>query len=145
MGYGTNGLSFNTLREANLKRLPQFRDKKGRLSHPGEGGDGSNWSLAEWACAVTGELGELCNVLKKVKRGDLLMDEARPEIAKELADVVTYLDILAMRCGVNLGEATMEKFNEVSRRVGSDIRLGVDDWYLASTTQKSLEARGEDK
>jgi hypothetical protein len=47
----------------------------------------------------------------------MTMDEARPAIGKELADVQTYLDILAFQCGVDLGDATVEKFNEVSDRV----------------------------
>ena len=54
---------------------------------------------------------------------DLTLDEARPDVAKELADVVTYLDLLAFRCGVDLGRATMDKFNEVSERVGFPDRI----------------------
>ena len=30
MGYGTDGLTFRTLRDANLQRLPLFKDAKGR-------------------------------------------------------------------------------------------------------------------
>lgn len=114
-------LTFGELRAANLDRLPTFRNPKGELSHPS--GDGSEWSDAQWLCAVLGELGELANLQKKVARGDLTMDEARPMIAKEFADVVTYLDIAAFRMGVDLGAATVAKFNEVSERVGSPTRL----------------------
>jgi hypothetical protein len=46
-----------------------------------------------------------------------------------LADVVTYLDILAFRCGVDLGNATMSKFNRVSERVGSDVWVDAEDWH----------------
>ena len=51
MGYMTDGLTFNTLRQANLKRLPLFRDAKGRLVH---NATGSDWSPAQWlqACAL---------------------------------------------------------------------------------------------
>jgi hypothetical protein len=31
MGYMTDGLTFNTLRQANLKRLPLFKNKKVNL------------------------------------------------------------------------------------------------------------------
>ena len=86
--------------------------------------DGSDWSLAHWANAVTGELGEAANLIKKIERRDFTLDEARIELGKELADVQTYLDILAFRCGVDLGAATIEKFNEVSERIGCDVRLG---------------------
>lgn len=50
---------------------------------------------------------------------------------KELADVVTYLDILAMQLDIDLGEATKSKFNEVSDRVGSYVIIGDDDdWHI---------------
>ena len=127
MGYLTDGLTFNTLRGGNTARLPEFKNAKGEPAHSKE--DGSDWSLNDWYTAVSGELGELGNVLKKVRRGDLSLDEARPELSKELADVVTYLDILAKQCDIDLGNATMAKFNEVSKRVGSNVRIGVEDWY----------------
>jgi len=127
MGYLTDGLTFNTLRGANLARLPQFKNKKGDPAHSEP--DGSDWSLGDWCTAVTGELGEAANLIKKVKRGDLTLDEAREDISKELADVQTYLDILAFRCGIDLGKATMDKFNEVSKRVGSTVRISAEDWH----------------
>lgn len=104
MGYG-NGLSFSNLREYNADRLEQAFD-----GHP-------DWSLGDWVCAVTGELGEAANVIKKVQRGDFTLDEARAEIAEEIADTITYLDLLAHKCGIeNLGQVIVDKFNEVSKR-----------------------------
>jgi NTP pyrophosphatase (non-canonical NTP hydrolase) len=44
-------------------------------------------------------------------------------IAQELADTVLYADLLAARLGINLGEAIRDKFNIVSERMGSDIKL----------------------
>lgn len=114
-------LQFADLRQANLARLPQFRDRQGRLSHSKP--DGSDWSLSDWLQAVTGELGELANLLKKVRRGDFSLDEARADVADEIADVIIYLDILAMQCGVELGAAVQRKFNIVSRRVGANVFL----------------------
>jgi NTP pyrophosphatase (non-canonical NTP hydrolase) len=130
MGYGTDGLTFNTLRGANKARLPQFKNRKGEPAH--SEADGSDWKLSAWCNAVTGELGELANLIKKIERGDMTLDEARQDVADELADVVTYLDILAFRCGVDLGAATMSKFNRVSERVGSDVRVDADDWHRKS-------------
>lgn len=127
MGYGTDGLTFNSLRGANKARLPQFTNRRGEPAH--SEADGSDWKLSAWCNAVTGELGELANLIKKIERGDMTLDEARGQVADELADVVTYLDILAFRCGVDLGRATMDKFNRVSQRVGSDVRLDADDWH----------------
>lgn len=122
-----NGLEFQALRKANIARLPTFRNGKGEPAHSES--DGSDWSLGEWVAALVGEVGEAANIIKKVRRGDITMDEARPALAKELADVQTYLDILAFRCGVDLGQATLDKFNEVSERVGSPVRLRED--YVA--------------
>lgn len=134
MGYGTDGLTFNALRAANQARLPTFRNAKGELSH---NADGSDWSLNDWLTAVCGELGELANVLKKVRRGDITLDEARPALGKECADVVTYLDILAFRIGVSLGAETIAKFNEVSHRVNSPVFLREDgsDYQLTKVPE----------
>ena len=118
-----NGLRFTTLRWANLLRLPEFRNSHGERVHAP---DGSDFSDAQWLQAVVGELGEYANLKKKVERGDLTLEEARPGLAKELADVVTYLDILAFRHGIDLGEAVQQKWNEVSERVGVDLRIEND-------------------
>jgi hypothetical protein len=34
-----------------------------------------------------------------------------------------------MQLGINLGEAVMDKFNRVSERVGSTIRIAADGWH----------------
>lgn len=54
MGYGTNGLSFNTLRAANTQRLPQFKNKLGESAHTEP--DGSDWCPAQWLQALVGEV-----------------------------------------------------------------------------------------
>lgn len=129
MGYGSNGLSFRTLRDANLQRLPEFKDAKGRPSHTDP--NGFDWSKSDWCLAVTGELGEAANIIKKIRRGDYELDDVREQLADELADVVTYLDLLAHRCGIDLGKATERKWNKVSERVGCNIRISGadDDWH----------------
>jgi len=122
MSYLTKGLTFNALRYANTARLPLFKNGKGEPAHSMP--DGSDWSPGDWMMATVGELGELGNILKKVRRGDISLDDAMPSIRKEFADVVTYLDIFAMQLDVDLGEAVADKFNEVSRRVGADVFIG---------------------
>ena len=120
---GTKGaaLTFDALRAANRARLPKFKNKHGELAHLHP--EGRDWSPAQWLQALTGELGEYANVRKKYERGDLNDAEFQECAAKELADVQTYLDILAFQLGVDLGEATRAKFNEVSERVGCDVKL----------------------
>lgn len=115
------GLTFNTIRAANTTRLPLFKNKKGELAHTKP--DGSDWLLSQWSNATLGELGEAANIIKKIERGDFSLDEAREALAKELADVITYVDLLAFRCGVNLGIAVIQKFNEVSDRVNVPVKI----------------------
>ncbi len=123
-------LSFKKLREANTARLPMFKNKHGVLAHPREAWinekPGSDWSPAQWLQAIVGELGEYANLRKKYERGDISKPEFQIEAAKELADVQIYLDILAMQLDVDLGQATIDKFNEVSNRVGAPIFFDSD-------------------
>lgn len=128
MGYMTDGLTFNTLRGGNKARLPEFKNAKGERAHSKD--DGSDWTPAQWLQAVTGELGEYANLRKKYERGDMDEDTFRSEAADELADIVTYLDILAFQLGIDLGRATMDKFNRVSKRVGSRVYIDAEDWHL---------------
>jgi NTP pyrophosphatase (non-canonical NTP hydrolase) len=90
-------------------------------------------SPADWACAMAGEAGEVCNAVKKLRR---LADgtntakdpqteaEAVKQIGFELADTVIYADLLAARLGIDLSDYIEVKFNEVSRRMNSKVRLG---------------------
>lgn len=120
-------LTFDALRAANLARLPEFKNARGEPAHTSV--DGSDWALSAWSNAVLGELGEAANIIKKIERGDMTLEEARPALAREFADAQTYLDILAFRAGVDLGEATIEKWNEVSVRIGCSWRLHSNGWW----------------
>lgn len=101
-------LTFGLLREANIKRSEE-------KVFPSQ-----NWTLAQWACAMAGEAGEACNVVKKTFRGD---EVAKDALAKELADIVIYADLLAKAANIDLGEAVIDKFNEVSVKRGAKVRL----------------------
>ncbi len=124
-------LTFDTLRQANLHRLPQFKNSKGEPAHSKP--DGSDWSPAQWLQAVMGELGEYANIRKKFERGDIDHEKFLQEAKDELADVITYLDILCLQLGIELDAAVKSKFNRISERVGSSIYIGDDnDWYIKS-------------
>lgn len=79
-----------------------------------------HWSPTDWGCALAGEVGELCNLLKKRRRGDVVSLE---DVADEMADVAIYLDLLATRHGIDLGAAVVSKFNRTSEKRGSAARL----------------------
>lgn len=110
-------LTFDAFRAANVARCVKW--------HP----HGINsWSASDWLTAVTGELGELASLLKmrNRERDKLPGNKFSPtdkQIADEIADVLTYLDLLAASLGVNLGMAAAQKFNEVSDRVGFADRI----------------------
>jgi NTP pyrophosphatase (non-canonical NTP hydrolase) len=119
-----NGLSFAQLREANVKRCEKSFHTL------------AAWSPTDWATAMAGECGEACNIIKKMRRiaatPEVVLEEQKDafayeellgEAADELADLVTYVDLLAARLGVDLGQAIRRKFNSVSSRVKSDVKL----------------------
>ena len=106
-------LDFADLRKANLARLPAFGHDTVR-----------DWTPSDWAMATTGELGELCNLLKKRLRGE---DIPQQDIAFELADTLIYLDLLAAVLDIDLAAAVIEKFNIVS------VRRGITQFVLEAT------------
>lgn len=100
--------------------LPQLQYANALRCEKSFGHSINEWSPTDWATAVAGETGELCNLIKKKRRGDHVETEA---IANEAADVVIYLDILCQRLGINLGNAIVNKFNEVSEKRGSNVKI----------------------
>lgn len=126
-------VTFMALRIANERRVGLFRNGRGERAH--EEADGSDWSPAEWSNAAAGEVGELCNKTKKLRRGDFGRDAAwllrqpvgeltedqrtraatlRAFLSEEIAGAVIYLDILAKQIGLDLGEAVVQEFNRKS-------------------------------
>ncbi len=109
-------LDFDTLRKRNVKRCNTAYGPHTLLS----------WNPLEWAGAMCGEAGEAANIAKKMRRqlgDDPATEELTIALGEELADVVIYADLIAARIGIDLGEAVRRKFNIVSERVASEIRL----------------------
>jgi len=85
----------------------------------------SDWSASDWMTAVTGEVGETANIIKKLNRvrdgipgNTQTEEELRQALRLELADVFCYLDLLATSLGVSLEDAVIEKWNLTSQRIG---------------------------
>lgn len=105
-----------------LKKLKKAnRNRASRYGHE----DFERWNLPEWACAVAGETGELCNIIKKIHRGDYTLEQAneRNLIGDEAADIVIYLDILCQRAGIDLSESIINKFNKGSEIINCPISI----------------------
>lgn len=96
----------------------------------------ADWTISQWALAMAGEAGEICNAVKKLNRiedGIANLNEpgreletreaALAKIGAEIADTVIYLDLLAQRCGFSLGDEVARKFNATSERYGFPERL----------------------
>jgi len=112
-------LTFKKFREANVTRCVKW--------HP-EGLD--SWSLSDWAVAMAGEAGEVCDVVKKLNRyrdglpgNNKTVEELQEQLGEEIADTLTYLDLLAERAGLSLDVIVADKFNKVSERVGFPDRI----------------------
>lgn len=206
----------NVLKQANMARLPEFKNSKGEPAHSKP--DGSDWSPAQWLQATVGELGEYAgvrdgfefaqinqprfaefrleagkeladtltylsilatqirvdlsippvtdsaahrrcgspaqflqttlrelgdyaNTRKKYDRGDIEEVEFYQIAAAKLSNVAYWLDQLALQVGVDLTAATIDKFNEVSRRVGSCIFMLEDGtgWYYLDAPPQAVE------
>ena len=77
---------------------------------------------------LAGEVGEACNVIKKLereRRGIRGSRDTLEHLAEELADVVICIDLIAMQAGIDLDAAVALKFNATSEKVGLQTRLAV--------------------
>ncbi|MDQ0314813.1 MazG-like family protein [Amorphus orientalis] len=103
-----------TLRSANETRQAEW-DPDDRIT------------LAYRGNEMAGEVGEACNVIKKLERERLGIAGSRAtlaQLAEELADVVICADLIAMQAGIDLlGEAVPAKFNATSEKTGLRTRL----------------------
>lgn len=108
-------LTFDSFANANLVRAPGFVNSKGEAFEP--------FTPLETCGAAAGELGEMANLVKKVRRGDVSLDEQRQKIADEIGDVLTYVFKLCNDLGIDPAEAAIKKFNEVSDKIGSAVKL----------------------
>lgn len=121
----TTNLNLSALRDVNVRRMRRWH------------GDADEWSGADWSNAMAGECGEACNIVKKLRRHETHTgtsyntpppDELLFALAEELADVVTYCDLLAHKYGIDLAHAVITKFNKVSAAQDFPERLGLGRW-----------------
>lgn len=109
---------------------------------------------------MAGEVGEACNVIKKLERerqGWRGSRATREELADELADVVHTAVLTAITAGIDLQPAVTTKFNKTSEKNGlrtfldgpfscneMDISIGdvVCPWSLADTPGERYTVAG---
>jgi NTP pyrophosphatase (non-canonical NTP hydrolase) len=120
MGYMTDGLTFNVLRDANRSRQKEW---------PGH----EKADTAFRALEVCGEAGEVAEAVKKLlraERGILGGTATKADVAAEIGDLLVSLDLLAEDLGIDLGEALRAKFNATSDKHGLRTYLSQTDWHL---------------
>lgn len=75
---------------------------------------------------LAGEVGEACNIIKKMERERMGIRGSRAskeQLADELADVVIATDLIAMELGINLNEQVAEKFNATSDKYDLPVKM----------------------
>lgn len=87
-----------------------------------------NHDILYFPLAACGEAGEAANIIKKLVRGDYSIHNADYGIQKrnaviEFVDCITYCDLAIQRLGYQTESLLIHKFNQVSVRVDSPIRL----------------------
>lgn len=120
-------LTLDHIREVNAERCD--------LWHPPES---EPWISVDWSNALAGEVGEACNVVKKLRRletgvahRDQEQDRAAlvKQLGDECADVLLYLDLLARHFEIDLTAAVVRKFDQTSEKFGFPQRMSLEQLY----------------
>jgi NTP pyrophosphatase (non-canonical NTP hydrolase) len=92
-----------------------------------------NQPLTYWTTALAGEVGELCNMIKKmqrVERGGVdggssytAKDITKEMLKEEIGGIAIYLDLLASLLNISLEEAIVDTFNSKSEKYGFKEKL----------------------
>jgi NTP pyrophosphatase (non-canonical NTP hydrolase) len=107
-------VTYSTLREAIDARMEEW-----------DGQANAELPLTYFSNEMAGECGEACNIVKKLEREAYGMDGTRAtkdDLASELADVIITTYRLAAKLGINLDEATENKFNWTSVKMNMNTR-----------------------
>ncbi len=111
-------------------------------------GGAENWTLADWSNALAGEVGEVCNVVKKLRRphlgtvgNDFDAAHYTAQLGSEIGDVLIYLDLLAKAAGLDLAECAQRAFNEKSAKLDMPVRLEPEPVLASNDLVKSMVNR----
>ena len=87
-----------------------------------------NQPLTYWTTALAGEVGELCNMIKKMQRVEkggidsgssyTAKDITKEMLKEEIGGIAIYLDLLASLLDISLEEAIIGTFNSKSAKHG---------------------------
>lgn len=115
-------MSENVLQKLRTKSIE--RGKEWRKKAPKKA---SKKALRDFAAIeLFGEVGELCNAIKKILRHDMGWvggTDDTTNLKEEIGDVAISLDLLAQKYDIDLWEAIIEKFNKTSDKHGFKTKL----------------------
>lgn len=87
-----------------------------------------NQPLTYWTTALAGEVGELCNMIKKMQRVEkggidggssyTAKDISKAMLKEEIGGIAIYLDLLASLLDIDLEDAIIDTFNSKSEKYG---------------------------
>ena len=87
-----------------------------------------NQPLTYWTTALAGEVGELCNMIKKIQRVEkggvdggssyMARDITKDMLKEEIGGIAIYLDLLASLLEIDLEDAIIDTFNNKSAKQG---------------------------
>jgi len=124
--------------KAERRTLRRFQDLNGQRCVEAFDHELDAWTLLEWSGALAGEVGELCNVAKKLSRKragiggawaarDPDERELLAQLEDEAGDVLAYLALLADAAGFDLWKAAASKFDRISTAAGWNGPRMLDD------------------
>lgn len=123
----------HTLREANAARQLEWDDD-------------NQITLEYRGNELAGEVGEACNIIKKLARERLGIRGTRAtkaQLAEELADAVICIDLIAMMQDVDLNAAIASKFNLTSEKYGLHVRYVPGESAALKSAQERIEEMTE--
>jgi NTP pyrophosphatase (non-canonical NTP hydrolase) len=121
---------YSNLRSANVARQAEWDE-------------GNQLSLSFRGNELAGEVGEACNVIKKLDRERMGIKGSRDTVqhlAEELADVIICADLIAAAAGIDLEAAIRDKFNATSEKHGFKTRI-VSIGFARSPQASDVESK----
>lgn len=131
------------MKDVTLRDIAHYHRQRNKLWHAGS----EPWTLADWSNAAAGEMGEVCNVIKKIRRLQTGMKGAQlrnqgtdtselvDKVKGEIGGLIIYLLSLCDALQIDMTDAIRDEFNKVSDEQGFDVKIparagaGIDGGY----------------
>jgi NTP pyrophosphatase (non-canonical NTP hydrolase) len=116
----------STVSSSTAQVTTKYSLRTANLARQAEWDVDSQITLAYRGNEMAGEVGEACNVIKKLERERMGIRGSRDTVehlAEELADIIICADLIAMAAGIDLDTAVRDKFNATSEKNSLKTRL----------------------